>query len=42
MERRLGAERAQAGTSASGAGEEEEAEPESPQAPEEVRGGIEP
>lgn len=39
MERRLGAERSQAGTSASGA---KEAEPESPRAPEEVRGGIEP
>lgn len=39
MERRLGAERSQAGTSAGGA---EEAEPESPRAPEEVRGGIEP
>lgn len=41
MERRLGAERAQAGTAAGGA-EHEEAEPESPRAPEEVRGGIEP
>lgn len=39
MERRLGAERSQAGIAAGGA---EEAEPESSWAPEEVRGGIEP
>lgn len=42
MERRLVAERVQAGTAAGGADDEEKAEPESPRAPEEVRGGIEP